>query len=53
MVATQALGEKAALDGFWYSLTQSLNDALHFGAENPYLLIGLVVVLGYFFLRKR
>ena len=53
MVSTQALGEKAALDGFWYTVGQSLTEALHFGAENRYLLIGLVVVLGYFFLRKR
>jgi hypothetical protein len=53
MVATQALGEKAALDGFWYSVSQSLTDVLHFGAENLYLLIGLAVVLSYLFLRKR
>ena len=53
MLATQALGEKAALDGFWYSLGQSLSEAVRFGAENRYLLIGLLVVMGYFLLRKR
>ena len=53
MVATQALGEKAALDGFWYGVGQSLSDVLQFGAENRDLLLGLLLVAGYFLLRKR
>ena len=53
MVATQALGERAAFDGFWYNVSQSLADVVHFGAENRYLLLGLLLVLGYLFLRKR
>ena len=51
-MATQALGEKAALDGFWYSVGHSLNKVLDLVNENPYLLIGVVIVLGYFLLRK-
>ena len=51
MVA-QALGEKAALDGFWYSVGHSLNDLLYLVQQNPYLLIGVVIVLGFFLLRK-
>jgi hypothetical protein len=52
MVA-QALGEKAALDGFWYDVSESLNRVLHFAEDNPYLIVGVVVVLGYFLLRRK
>lgn len=53
LIATQALGEKAALDGFWYGVGQSLYGVLDFVEANPYPLIGVLIVVAYFALRKR
>jgi hypothetical protein len=52
-MATQALGEKAALEGFWLGVGESLYGVVNLAEENLYLLIGLFVVFAYFMLRKR
>ena len=53
LTATQALGEKAALEGFWQGVGESLYDVIGLAEENIYLLIGVFVVFAYFMLRKR
>jgi hypothetical protein len=52
-MAMQALGERAALDGFWQGVGESLYDVFGLAEENLYLLIGIFVVFAYFMLRKR
>jgi hypothetical protein len=53
LMATQALGERAALEGFWQGLGETLYDVVGLAEENIYLLIGVFVVFAYFMLRKR
>jgi hypothetical protein len=52
-MAMQALGEKAALDGFWLGVGESLYDVSEFAEENMYVLIGVFIVFAYFMVRKR
>lgn len=52
-MAMQALGEKAALDGFWSGVGDSLYSVVGLAEDNIYLLIGVFVVFAYFMLRKR
>ncbi len=52
-IATQALGEKAALDGFWSGVGDSLYGVVGLAEDNLYLLIGVCLVFAYFMLRKR
>ena len=52
-MAIQALGEKAALEGFWVGITEALGGVLNLAQENIYVVVGLIVVAAYFLLRKR
>ena len=53
VLAMQALGERAALEGFWQGVGDSLYDVIGLAEENIYVVIGVFVVFAYFMLRKR
>ena len=53
LLATQALGEQAALEGFWSGVGDSVYEDIGLAEDNIYLVIGVFIVLAYFMLRKR
>jgi hypothetical protein len=52
-MTVQALGERGALDGFWLGIGDALDAVFNLAQENIYLVLGLIVVAGYFLVRKR
>jgi hypothetical protein len=52
-MAFQALGERAALEGFWVGVSDAMVSVLDLAQEHIYVVIGVLVVAAYFLLRKR